>query len=267
MPTQLGRPLITGKRVLVTAASRGLGFGAAETFLEAGARVVINSSNPERLAEAGKQLSKKGEVHPVAADLTREKDLDRLVAETTRILGGIDSLVYVTGSPPAGTFLQKGYSEWREAAELMTVSPAYIARLVALDMIEGKVKGNMVFLGSITMREPVLNLATSGVCRIAVSGLVRTLARELGPRGIRVNGILPGYIDTDRTKGIVKERASKESITLEKALADLEGQIPIGRLGTAREVAQVALFLASDLASYVSGALVPVDGAYLRSTG
>ena len=267
MPTSSGLPVMKGKRVLVTAASRGLGFGAAEAFLDAGARVVINSSNAARLAEAEARLAKKGDVRPVVADLTKEKDLDRLVSEAASSLGGIDSLVYVTGPPPAGAFLQKGNSEWREAAELMMVSPAYLARLVALDMIDRKVKGSMVFLGSVTMREPVLNLATSGVCRIAVSVLVRTLARDLGPRGIRVNGVLPGYIDTDRTQTIIRDRAAKEGIPEAEARADLVGQIPIGRLGTADEVAQVALFLASDLSSYVSGALVPVDGAYLRSTG
>ncbi len=255
------------KRVIVTAASSGIGFGAAEAFLEEGSRVVINSSNPERLSNAEKKLAGKGELHSVVADLTREKDLDRLVAEGVRLLGGIDSFVYVTGPPAPGAFLEKDYAAWRQAAELMTISPAYLARLIALEMINSKVKGSMVFLGSVTMREPVLTIATSGVCRIAVAGLVRTLARELGPKGIRVNGILPGYIDTSRTQNIIKDTAARKGISPSEALQDLESDIPMGRLGTTKELAQVVLFLTSELSSYVSGALIPVDGAYLRSTG
>jgi 3-oxoacyl-[acyl-carrier protein] reductase len=257
---------LSGKRVVVTAASSGIGFGAAEAFLEEGARVVINSSNSERLSSAQKRLTKKGEVHSVVADLTKEKDMDRIVSETVKLLGGIDSFVYVTGPPAPGTFLENDYAAWKQAADLMTISPAYLGRLVALEMIRSKVKGNMVFLGSITMREPALNIAVSGICRIAVSGLVRTLARELGKNGIRVNGILPGYIDTARVQEIFKDKAVREKISESEAQRDLVKEIPMGRLGTTPELAQVVLFLASERSSYVSGALIPVDGGYLRSS-
>ncbi len=258
---------LAGKRVLVTAASRGIGFGAAKAFLEEGARVVINSSNRQRISAAARELKAVGEVHAVVGDLTHKEDLDRLIAETKRHLGGIDIFVYVTGPPEAGTFLEKGYDEWEEAAELMVVSPAYLARLVALDMVDSGTKGSMIFLASVTNREPILTIATSGVCRIAISGLTRTLARELGSKGIRVNGILPGYIDTARVQKILDTAATRKRISRSQALRELEGEIPMGRLGTTKEVAQVILFLASELSSYVSGALVPVDGAYLRSVG
>lgn len=255
------------KRVLVTAASRGLGFGAAKAFLEEGSRVVINSSNGRRLSTAAKELGQLGEVYAVVGDLKRREDLDRIVGGAKRHLGGIDVFVYVTGPPEPGRFLEEGYEDWEEAAKLMVISPAYLARLVALDMINSGTKGSMVFLASVAIREPLLTIATSGVCRIAISGLTRTLARELGPKGIRVNGILPGYVDTARIQKILQTTAAAKKITLSKALAEMEGEIPMGRLGTTNEVAQVVLFLASELSSYVSGALIPVDGAYLRSVG
>ncbi len=258
---------LAGKRILVTASSSGIGFGAARAFLEEGANVVINSSNHQRLFAAAKELRSLGEVHTVVADLTSRKDMERLVAESRSHLGGIDVFVYVTGPPEPGTFLEKGYREWEEAAELMVISPAYLARLVALDMVDSNTAGSMVFLASVAIREPILTIATSGVCRIAIAGLVRTLARELGPKGVRVNGILPGYIDTMRTQKIIDNAAVRKKITRSKALADLENEIPMGRLGTTKELAQVVLFLASGLSSYVSGALIPVDGAYLHSVG
>jgi 3-oxoacyl-[acyl-carrier protein] reductase len=258
---------LSGKRVLVTAASKGIGFGAAEAFLAEGARVVINSSSKENLSAAEKRLRTLGEVHSVVADHTIEADLDRLVDETKKLLGGIDVLVYVAGPPPAGTFMEKGYKDWIAAAELLMVSPAYLGRRVALEMIGSNTKGSMVFVASFTIREPVLNLAASNVARAGVLGLVRSLARELGPKGIRVNGVMPGYIETDRLRKVVDDTAVRRKISREQAMSETVAQIPLGRLGTTKEMAEVILFLAGDRSSYVSGAMVPVDGAYLHSVG
>ena len=120
------------------------------------------------------------------------------MSTTTDLLGGIDVLAYVTGSPSPGTVMEKNYDEWEYAARLLTISPAYLARKVAEVMIEKKTKGKMVFSASLVVREPSPNLALSDVCRVSILGLVRTLARELAPKGIRVNAILPGYIKTGR---------------------------------------------------------------------
>ena len=196
-------PLSTGlenQRVLVTAASQGIGFGVAKAFLGERARVVINSSNDERLRKAEEDLSDLGEVHRVAGDLSLKADIDRVVSTTSDLLGGIDVLAYVTGSPLPGTVLEKDYDEWEYAARLLTISPAYLGRKVAEVMIEKKIKGRMVFSASLVVREPSPNLALSDVCRVSILGLVRTLARELAPRGIRVNAILPGYIMTGRIR-------------------------------------------------------------------
>lgn len=258
---------LKGKRVLVTAASRGIGFGAAKAFLEEGARVVINSSNKANLVSAEGKLKGLGEVHSVVADHRVEADIDRLVEETEKLLGGIDILAYVAGPPPAGTFMEKGYRDWRMAADLLMVGPAYLARRVAKGMISSNIKGSMVFVSSSTVKEPILNLAESNVARGSMLGLVRSLARELGPRGIRVNGVMPGFINTERLAHLFEDAAARGKITREQAMAETMAQIPMGRLGTAEEMAEVIAFLASDRASYVSGATVPVDGAYLHSVG
>ena len=264
MPISSG---LGGARVLVTAASQGIGYGAAEALLGEGARVVINASNGGRLSAAIDRLRPLGEVHGVAADLTKQPDLDRLLRETVGHLEGLDALVYVTGSPPPGLFMEQGFDDWTRAAALLVVSPAYLARKAADAMLAGKAPGRMVFLTSVAIREPIANLATSSVCRIAVSGLVRTLARELGPKGIRVNGILPGYIRTARTDEVAEDTARRRGITPEEVIRGLERDIPLGRIGTPEELARAIVFLSSEMSSYVTGAMLPVDGGLLRSVG
>ena len=254
-------------RVLVTAASQGIGFAAARAFLEEGARVVVNSSHAGRLGAAVDRLRPLGDVRGVVADLAEHAAIDRLADEAIRELGGIDTLVYVTGSPKPGVFLELDYDDWQRAAALLVVSPAYLARRVAQAMIAGGVRGRMVFLTSIAIREPIPNLAASSVCRIAVAGLVRTLARELGPKGIRVNGILPGYVHTARIDEVVQDAARRRGTTPAAELEGLQREIPLGRIGSPDELARAVVFLGSDLSSYVSGAMLPVDGALLRSTG
>jgi 3-oxoacyl-[acyl-carrier protein] reductase len=258
---------LSGSRVLVTAASQGIGYGAAESLLGEGAHVVVNSSNADRLGSAVERLRAYGTVHGVVADLSRGPDLDRLLADSVRHLGGLDALVYVTGSPHPGTFLEQSYEDWERAAALLVVSPAYLARKAAEAMLAAGSKGRMVFLTSVAIREPIPNLATSSVCRIAVAGLVRTLARELGPKGIRVNGILPGYIHTDRVGEVAEDAARRRGVSPAEVIRGIERDIPLGRIGTPEELARAVVFLASDLSSYVSGAMLPVDGGLLRSTG
>jgi 3-oxoacyl-[acyl-carrier protein] reductase len=258
---------LSGTRALVTAASQGIGYGAAEALVGEGARVVINSSNGDRLSAAVARLRHQGEVHGVVADLTKQADLDLLLEETVRHLGGLDSLVYVTGSPPPGLFMEQGFDAWTRAAGLLVVSPAYLARKAGEAMLAGNAPGRMVFLTSVAIREPIPNLATSSVCRIAVSGLVRTLARELGPKGIRVNGILPGYIRTSRVDEVAEDAAHRRGVTPDEVIRGIERDIPLGRIGTPEELARAIVFLCSDMSSYVTGAMIPVDGGMLRSTG
>lgn len=258
---------LRGARVLVTASSQGIGLGAARAFLDEGARVVVNSSNAGRLASAVESLRPSGDVSGVVADLRQRAELDRLVREAVQHLGGLDTLVYVTGSPRPGVFMEQEYDDWSRAAELLIVSPAYLARRAAEAMEAGGHGGRMVFLASTAIREPILTIATSSVCRIAVAGLVRTLARELGPKGIRVNGILPGYTLTARVEEIAVDAARRQGTSPEAVLKALVREIPLGRMGTTEELGRVVVFLGSEMSSYVSGALVPVDGGMLRSVG
>jgi len=263
-------PLTTGlknQRVLVTAASQGIGFGVARAFLDEGARVVINSHNDEKLKKAEGELSKLGEVHRISGDLASKDVIDNLVSGTVKTLGGIDVLAYVTGSPSPGTVMEKNYEDWEQAAKLLTVSPTYLGRQVARVMIDNKIKGRMVFGASVVVREPSPNLALSNVCRISILGLVRTLSRELAPCGIRVNAILPGFIKTARIDQLVQNNAKRKGISETDALNEIVSQVPLGYIGSTEEIAKSFLFLGSEMSSYVSGAALPVDGAQMRSVG
>ncbi|MGA2198374.1 MAG: SDR family oxidoreductase [Nitrososphaerales archaeon] len=262
MPLSSG---LKGQRVLVTAASSGIGYGAAEAFLREGARVVINSSNQDKLNAAVANLAPLGEVHGVQGNLAAKGDLEKIVQYAEIKLGGIDTLVYVTGSPKPGRFLEFSYEDWRSASDLLVVSPAYLAKLVADHMIKEKIKGRMVFLSSYVIKEPTLAIALSSVCRSVILSLVRTLARELGPKNIRVNGIMPGFIKTGRIDQLAQDQARRRGIKPEDYVREVENEIPMGRIGTTEELARAILFLGSDASSYISGATIPVDGAILRS--
>src|SRR5579862_4859523 len=133
-PKRFELPLTTGlenQKVLITAASQGIGFGVAKAFLGEKAKVVINSSNDERLKKAEDTLSTIGEVHRIAGDLSSKSEIEKVVSTASDLLGGIDVLAYVTGSPSPGTVMEKNYEEWEYAAKLLTISPAYLARRVA----------------------------------------------------------------------------------------------------------------------------------------
>src|SRR5580658_1687724 len=156
--------VLIGQRVLVMAASSGIGYGAAEAFLKEGARVVINSSNAEKLESAKGRLAQLGEVHTVQGNLAEKADIEKIVQAAISYLGGIDTLAYVTGSPKPGRFLEFTYEDWRAASDLLVVSPAYLSKLVADQMIKDNTKGRMVFLSSYVIKEPLLTIALSSVC-------------------------------------------------------------------------------------------------------
>ncbi|MEM0119866.1 MAG: SDR family oxidoreductase [Thermoprotei archaeon] len=253
------------KRVLITASTKGIGYAAAKAFLTNGSRVVVSSSNEENVRAAVSSLSALGEVYGYKADIRLKEDVEGLVGFAVAKLGGLDVLVYVAGSPPPGVFMEKTYEDWDEASRLLVLSATYIAKLTAQQMISQGSGGSMVFLSSYVIKEPAPNLALSDVCRISIAGLVRTLARELGPMKIRVNGVMPGYIATQRVEEVLRDTAKRLNTTPQRALEELQRRIPLGYVGKPEELANVVLFLASNMSSYVTGAMIPVDGGILNS--
>ena len=134
-------------------------------------------------------------------------------------------------------------------------------------MISQNVKGRIVISASDAIREPEPNLALSNVCRISIFGIVRTLARELGAHGIRVNAVLPGTINTGRIDQLVQDISKRNNVPEAMVMSRMVSQIPLGYIGSVEEMSKAFLYLGSEMSSYVSGAVLPVDGAMLRSIG
>lgn len=252
---------VRGKKALVTAASKGLGYASAKKLLEHGAKVIISSSSEDSLRKAYDALKAVGEVYYFRADLTKTEEIEELFNYVKSVFGNLDILVYVTGSPKPGKFLELSDEDWVYATKLLMLSAIKCARMAADLMTEG---GRMIFSISTSVKEPIDDLALSNVARMSVVGLVKTLSRELGKRGILVNGILPGYILTDRLYEIAERRASREGKSVQDVLNEIAKGVPLGRIGSPEEFANVVLFLSSNLSTYVNGTLITVDGGRLR---
>jgi len=254
---------IRGKKVIVTAASKGIGFATAKRFLEEGAKVVISSHNEENLRKAYEKLKEIGEVNYIVADLTKPSDVENLIKKGYEMLGGLDVLAYVTGSPKPGNILELSNEDWIQAFYLLLMSAVVAVREAAKLMRNG---GRIILSTSMTLKEPLPNLDLSNVVRLSLAGLIKSAAREFGEKGILVNGVMPGWTYTDRVAQIVKDRARRENKKEEEILSEIVKDIPLKRIGKPEEIANVILFLASDLSTYVNGALIPVDGGLIRAT-
>ncbi len=258
---------LSGKKALVTAASKGIGFGIAEALMKAGAEVIISSRNENNLKEAAKRLSEKygDNIYWFKADNRNLDDLTNLVKFIKEKFGALDIFVFNTGGPKPGQFMELNMAEWENAVKILLYPAVYLTKELAELMINRR-WGRIVFSTSVAIKEPVKGLVLSNTVRISLAGLIRTLAKELGPFGITVNGIMPGYILTDRVKEIAKKRAANENKDIEQVINEMIINIPAGRMGKPIEIGYVITFLASDLASYINGAIIPVDGGLLNSS-
>ena len=174
-------------------------------------------------------------------------------------------MVYVPPPPPAGRFEDLTREDWEVSARLLVHSAVEAVR-EALPHLKASGRGAVVFVTSIAAWEAEVSIASSSVLRPSLHGLTQTLARELGPRGVRVNAVVPGYILTDRLRALAARRASERGTSPEDELRLLGGEAPLGRVGEPREVGWAVAFLLSPRASYITGAALPVDGGLHRRT-
>lgn len=256
---------LSNKVVLVTAASKGLGKAAAQAFADEGAIVVVSSRSTliDQTASEIRQSSG-ADVLAIQADVTRPEDIDRLVKTTLEIYGRIDVLIINAGGPPPGNFLNLTPEDWQAAVNLTLMSAVRLCYAVIPIMLK-QGEGSIVTSQSVSVKQPIDNLILSNSIRMAVIGLMKSLANEFGSRGIRVNSINPTYTWTERVEQLVADRAARSGKTIEEINAGLTETIPLGRMGTVDEFGKAIAWLASPAASYIHGHALMFDGGAVKT--
>jgi 3-oxoacyl-[acyl-carrier protein] reductase len=254
-------------RVFVAASSSGLGAATARRFSLEGADVVINGRDAARLSDTAERIRQEtgGKVIALVGDVTDAASIAAMIERAAADLGGLDILVTNAGGPPPGNFDSTAPDTWESAFKLTFMSTVHLIR-ASLPYLRKSQRAAILTVTSVSVKEPIDNLILSNSLRMGVIGLTKSLARELGPQGIRVNSILPGWTRTERVTQLMENRALTQGITVAQAMANQGAGTPLGRMGEPEEFANVAVFLCSPAASYVHGAMVPVDGGSIRAS-
>ncbi|WP_412078391.1 SDR family oxidoreductase [Streptomyces xanthophaeus] len=237
---------------IVTGATRGLGFAAARELTADGAKVVVTGRDEKRAAEASAALGP--HAVGVAADNADPAAAGQLVATARERFGRLDGILISVGGPPPGSAADNTDEQWTAAFEAVFLGAVRLARAAAAELGEGGVIG---FVLSGSVHEPIPGLTVSNGLRPGLAGFAKSLSVDLGPRGIRVVGLLPARIDTDR----VRELDALSGDT-DAARAANESRIPLRRYGKPEEFGRTAAFLLSPAASYLTGVMLPVDGGF-----
>lgn len=240
---------------IVTGGTRGLGRASAQALVDEGARVVVSSRSQAHLEAALEPWGDRAV--GVQADNADPGTAARLVAAAQEAFGRLDGALISVGGPPAGSVMDKTDEEWSRAFDSVFLGAIRIAREVAIVAGEG---GSIAFVLSSSVRSPIGNLAISNGLRPGLAMVAKTMADELGPRNIRVNGLLPGRFSTERVAWLDEQSGDPE-----QARRASQKAIPLGRYGDPEEFGKAAAFLLSPAASFISGVMLPVDGGMLRA--
>lgn len=255
--TMAGMDLEVEDRVyIVTGASRGLGRATAETLVAEGARVVVSSRSADGVAACVDALGA-GRAEGVVADNADPGTPAALVAAAQRRFGRLDGGLISVGGPPPGAVMDTSDDQWRTSFEAVFLGAIRLATALGAALGDG---GSIAFVLSTSVKQPVGGLAISNGLRPGLAMAAKSLADELGPRGIRVNGLLPGRVDTDRVREL--DGLSGDPVAAREASM---AAIPLRRYGSPADFGRAAAFLLSPAAAYITGAMLPVDGGMTRA--
>ena len=253
------------KIALVTGASRGLGFAVARLLSNEGAKVVINGRNSEKLLAAAERIQKESgkPVFAIAGDVTDPSLPQKLIDAAVMQFGGLDILITNAGGPPPGRFDSFDDAAWYAAIESNLMSHVRLIR-AALPTLEKSSAASVLTITSYSVKQPIPNLILSNSIRAATVGLTKSLALELGDKGIRFNSILPGWTSTERVGQLMQTRASQNNSSVEIEMQKQVAESPLKRMADPQEFANAAAFLVSPAASYITGVMLSVDGGMVK---
>jgi len=249
---------LRGKRVLISGGSSGIGLATAERFLEEGSRVFVCGVGADEVAAAVAGLAPRGEISGLACDVSAEADVARLMAAATRALGGVDVLVNNAGIARRDAFLAIAPANWDRVLEVNLRGMFLVAQAVSRHLVERGDGGVIINMSSTNGIAGEEDYAHYNASKGGVLLLTKTMAVELGSRGIRVSALCPGYSHTARNEAIAAGIGGDEF-----EAAYMRDRIPLGRAGRAEDVAAAYAFLASDDAAFIHGSALVIDGGQL----
>ncbi len=257
---------LTNKPVLVCASSAGLGKATALEFAREGAQVMLCGRHDAQLRQAAADIHGATGREPrwTVADLSQAQDIAHLINATVAAFGGLYTLIYNSGGPPAGAFDQFDDAAWQRAYEQNLLGCVRTIR-AALPHMRKANDGRIVNFASTSVKSPIDNLILSNTFRTGVLGLTKSLATELAADGILVNLVGPGRISTARTDQLDAARAAQAGVAVEQVHNDACRNIPLRRYGTPQEFGKIAVFLGSPVNTYITGQTLLVDGGMVKA--
>ncbi len=249
------------KRALVAGSSRGLGYATALALAKEGCKVAINGRDEAKIKSAAERLSKETgtQVIGLTGDVGLADVPAKLVQQTAEAFGGLDILVTNAGGPPPGSIDALDDAAWQKGIDISLMAHVRLIK-AALQWLRKSYIASVLTITSIAVKQPIANLLLSNSIRLGTIGLTKSLALDLGNENIRFNSIIPGWTETERVVELMTARAKANSTTVEEETKRQAAQSPLGRLARPEEIANVAAFLVSPAASYITGAMLSVDG-------
>ncbi len=254
---------LDGLRVLITASSRGIGFNVARELLKRNARVVISSHNAENLRKARAELEKSGELYAVRANLLKGGEVENLVKKAWGTLDGVDALVWNAPNVSCEPCLlhKAGYMNWLEAAKLHAIAPGYLTSLLVKEWLERGMKGKLIYLNSVSIKEPMPLLVLADVTRAGLVQLAKSISRTYGKKGIRAYSVLLGSFDTPGARKNLRKVAELQGEPFEEVWGrEVLSKTPLHRTGRWSELGSLVAFLLSEEAEYMLGSTFVIDG-------